>query len=98
MFKTFADFSKVSQHSPAHPGQPVHCDRGFDVWQTQSGQLFVIAADGSKQPVPSVAEAQKTIAPLIAAQAKADAEVAAEKAKLAAAEAEQAASAATPAA
>lgn len=94
MFKTFSDFAHLPPSQ--HPGQPVHCDHGFDVW-SKSGKLYVILADGTQQPVPSIAEAQKTIAPILAKQRQADAAIAAEKARLAADEA-AAASASTAAA
>lgn len=91
MFKLFSSFSNIDAASAAHPGQPVHCDRGFDVWGGPNGTVFVIQADGTQKPFASVAEAVKACAPLVADQVKADAAVAAEKARLAQLEAQAAA-------
>lgn len=87
MFKTFSDFA-LAHGTAAHPGQPLHCDRGFDVWAGPNGTVYVIQADGTKKSFPSVAEAVKQTAPTVAAQLEAEKALAAEKAKLAELEAQ----------
>lgn len=90
MFQTYADFSKVDPRSPQHPGQPVHCANGFDVWQNAQGQFYVIQ-NGTKIYYPTLAAAQAAATSVVAASSGAQAAEKAAEQKAAAAEAELAA-------
>lgn len=57
MFKKYADFSAV-HGTKTHPGQPLHCDDGFDVFPHEKGAALH-PTKGEPITFGSVAEAVK---------------------------------------
>lgn len=64
MFKRYADFSG----SLNHPGQPVHCDHDFDVWQDGDGEFFVITQGGERVKFPTIQSANLFASAEVAAE------------------------------
>jgi hypothetical protein len=55
MFKRFRDFAGCD--TKTHPGQPIHCDRDFDVWQDKSGEFVVYPKAGEPMKFPTMEKA-----------------------------------------
>jgi hypothetical protein len=55
MFKKLADFALIPRDQ--HPGQPAHCDAGFDVWPEEQG-FILIPTTGDVLAFPTLAEAK----------------------------------------